>query len=659
MGCCADCAFAHPQKTSFMRMKAEIGKEEKKLCGFVGFAKDKIEPEDGLILSKMMERIAHRGPDDAGMHLDTCIALGFQRLNIVDLSDAGHQPMYNEDGSCVLCFNGEIYNYKELRNRLQKLGYRFHSQTDSEVLLCGYEEYGIEILRQLRGMFAFAIWDARLERLVLARDFFGIKPLYYTQHTGDNALLFGSEIKSFLNYPIFQKELNRDALLPYLTFQYSALEETFFKGVFKLKPAHFLIYERGKVEVRPYWDFRFRTIDRTLKEHIKEIQRAMQDSIQCHQQGDVPVGAFLSGGVDSSYVAALSQVKKTFSVGFAQDQFDETELAADLSSHLGAVHYKKLLSPEACFDALPDIQYYMDEPAANPSAVPLYFLAQLASKKVKVALSGEGADELFGGYQGYQISDWMRRYRRLPFPLWRGIYHVSKWMPQVHVFDFLTRGGRRVEEQFIGQAKIFEEADAKRLLKPDYQNGPQIKDVTEHIYQGAWGQDDLTKMQYLDLKLWLPNDILLKADKMSMAHSLELRVPLLDRELLRAATGLPSSYRINKCAFRLAAGELLPLSWANRSKVGFPVPLRHWLREEPYYQSVKASFESDLAREFFHVEELISLLDNHYYVRAENGRKIWTVYVFLTWYRRFFEEAQGKNDRLHIASHKPATIGAR
>lgn len=617
------------------------------MCGFVGFTHIEIDDSGREILRKMTDTIAHRGPDSDGYFSDTAVSLGFRRLSIIDLSDEGRQPMYNETGEIVLVFNGEIYNYQELREALIAKGYHFQSHTDSEVVLHGYEAYGMDILQRVRGMFAFSIWDSVTRRLILARDFFGIKPLYYTQNTTDGALIFGSEIKAFLPHPGFKKTLNKKALRPYLTFQYSATEETFFEGVYKLPPAHYMVYDvdsGAPPTLQRYWHATYKPVNNSLEDSVQRIREVMEESVAYHRISDVKVGSFLSGGIDSSYITALLKPDKTFSVGFHEYEamFNETHLAKALSEKLELENHRRILTSDDCFDAISDIQYHMDEPQSNPSSVPLYFLAGLAREHVTVVLSGEGADEIFGGYPWYQNSAGIDAYEKLPFGLRRAVGKVAEKLPKNRVTHFLARGGKRVEEKFIGEAKVFSESDALSLLKPAYREGPSVSEITGAVYARVEGEDDVTKMQYLDLHLWLPGDILLKADKMSMAHSLELRVPFLDREVMALASGLSTEQRVNgkgtKYALRRAALEVLPEEWAQRPKLGFPVPIKYWMREEKQYKAIKAVFEHPAAAEFFDAEQLMGYLNAHYEGTHNHGRYIWTVYVFLIWHQRFFPE---------------------
>ena len=609
------------------------------MCGFVGFVSKANNKK--YILKDMLDTIIHRGPDQTGEFINEDVALGFRRLSIIDVTH-GAQPLFNEDKSIALVFNGEIYNYKDLREELIQRGHIFKTDTDSEVLVHSYEEYKEDMVQKLRGMFAFVIFDIKNKKLFGARDHFGIKPFYYTILEGkdEKSFLFGSEIKSFLKHPDFVKELNKDALKPYLTFQYSVLNETFFKGVFKLPPAHYFTYENEKMEIKRYWDINFDEKENILEHYVNEVKHIVNQSVEVHKNSEVPLGSFLSGGVDSSYITSVLMPQKTFSVGFEQDKFNESNLAKDLSNMLEIENLSKIINAEECFNKLDCIQYHMDEPQANPSSIPLYFLSELASEHVTVVLSGEGADELFGGYEWYDETPVMKKYKKVPKPLRKLVAKLVKNKPYFKGKMLMVKGGSDVEDYFIGQAFVFEEDEAKDILNKEYSKSPSIKDITKPIYEKVKDKDDLTKKQYLDLNLWLPGDILLKADKMSMAHSLELRVPFLDKEVMKVAQDIPRDYRVNdentKYVLRKAANEVLPDEWAKREKKGFPVPIREWLKEEKYHRIVKESFESDYAREFFDTTKIVKLLDNHYNGNENNARKIWVIYIFLVWYKRFF-----------------------
>ena len=625
------------------------------MCGFTGFTG--ILDNKNQVLENMMNTIIHRGPDSGGKYTDADIALGFRRLSIIDLKQ-GDQPIFNEDGSKILLFNGEIYNYHSLREALKARGHVFKTMSDSEVLIHGYEEYGTELLGMLRGMFAFVIWDKEKKELFGARDFFGIKPMYYAKMGG--CLLFGSEIKSFLPHPFFKKELNTEALENYLTFQYSVGNDTFFKNVYKLPPAHYFIYKNGEMNIERYWDIEFSADETTdLREWVNKISETFIRSVNAHKIADVEVGSFLSSGVDSSYVAAVADVDKTFTVGFGNDEkYNEIGWAKEFSHAIEKENTSKVITPKEYWDVFPKIQYHMDEPLADPSAVALYFVCNIASKQLKVVLSGEGADEIFGGYNVYSEPDGTL-YDKLPFPIRHAVGKIASLLPAKKGVNFLIRKGMRLEDRFIGNAYIFTPEERKALLK-NSTNAPAPSQLTAPYYERVKDKDDVTKMQYLDLHMWMAGDILLKADKMSMANSLELRVPFLDKEVMALAQRIPTRYRvtrkkktettnyITKYAMRLAAKKDTPPQTAKtaaKKKLGFPVPIRVWLKEDKYYSMVRRAFTSKPARKYFHVSRIVKLLDDHRDGKADNSRKIWTIYTFLVWYNVFFGESEfiGKN----------------
>lgn len=618
------------------------------MCGIVGFTN--FVDDSNKIIGEMMDRIRHRGPDAEGKYVDDKIALGHRRLSIIDVSSSGDQPIFNEDGSMVIVFNGEIYNYREIREKLVEAGHKFRTNTDTEVLIHGYEEYGEKLLNMLRGMFAFIIWDKNKQEIFGARDFFGIKPLYYA--IMGKTLMFGSEIKSFLAHPHFRKELNTTALENYLTFQYSPTKETFFKNVYKLLPAHYFICKGGKMQIKRYWDVNFSTDEKPeLDEWVNRISDTFRDSVNAHKIADVEVGSFLSSGVDSSYVAAVADVDKTFTVGFGNDEkYNEIGWAKNFSKAIGKENTSKVITPEEYWGSLEKIQYHMDEPLADPSAVALYFVCSIASEKLKVVLSGEGADEIFGGYNVYSDPDGTL-YDKIPMSIRHAVGTVAEKLPAHRGVNFFVRKGKTVEERFIGNAYMFTPEQRKEILKINT-DAPAPAEITKTYYSRVKNQDDVTKMQYLDLHLWLMGDILLKADKMSMANSLELRVPFLDREIMSLAEKIPVRYRvthdkgtaetkyITKYAMRLAAKKDTPEQTAKtaaKKKLGFPVPIRVWLKEDKYYNIVRRAFESESSQMFFNTAPLIKLLDDHRDGKADNSRKIWTVFIFLVWYKVYFE----------------------
>ena len=621
------------------------------MCGFVGFTN--CIDDSNKALENMMNRIIHRGPDSGGSYIDGDIALGFRRLSIIDL-EQGDQPILNEDSSKILLFNGEIYNFRSIRKKLVEAGHIFNTKTDSEVLLHGYEEYGKNLLNMLRGMFAFVIWDKNTKELFGARDFFGIKPLYYS--LSGKSFLFGSEIKSFLPHPHFKKELNTAALENYLTFQYSPQTECFFKNVYKLPAAHCFTYKNGELNIERYWEIKFEADEKPdLESWVNKISDTFHDSVEAHKIADVEVGSFLSSGVDSSYVAAVADVDKTFTVGFGKDEkYNEIGWAKEFSKAIGKENTSKVISPEEYWSSLEKIQYHMDEPLADPAAVALYFVCNIASQKLKVVLSGEGADEIFGGYNVYSEPDGTF-YDKLPKGLKRGIGNIAGKLPAHRGVNFFIRKGKELEERFIGNAYMFTPEERKQLLKIKT-DAPDPTVITKPFYDKVKDKDEVTKMQYLDLHLWMTGDILLKADKMSMANSLELRVPFLDKEVMAVAEKIPRKYRvthkettdehtkyITKYAMRLAAKKDTPPQTAKtaaKKKLGFPVPIRVWLREDKYYNIVKDKFTGTAARKFFNCDILMKLLDDHKNGKCDNSRKIWTLFIFLVWYGVYFEGSQ-------------------
>lgn len=603
------------------------------MCGFVGFV-DK-EKNKKKIIKDMADMIKHRGPDSDGYFCDENVALGFRRLSIIDLNN-GSQPIYNEDNTKVIVFNGEIYNYEELKTELLKCGHIFKTETDTEVLLHGYEEYREELLPKLRGMFAFVIYDTNSKELFAARDFYGIKPFYY--YKNDDELLFSSEIKSFLAHPNFKKELNLEMLESYLTFQYSVGEDTFFKNVYKLRPGHYLKYKDGSLEIKKYYELKFDEDNtKTVEEWEKGIREHLDDSIKAHKISDVEVGSFLSSGVDSSLIATLSNVDKTFTVGFENKQYSEIDYAKDLSQKINTKNINKIITKKEYFDKISDIMYYMDEPLADPSCIALYFVANIASQNVKVALSGEGADEIFGGYNIYAEPYTWAWYYKIPYPIRKLIGSCASIFKHKRGINFLIRRGQKLEDRYVGNAFIFNNKEVKKILsyKP-YKKGYQ--EFTKEYYDKVKDKDDVTKMQYIDFNFWLIGDILLKADKMSMANSLEVRVPYLDRIVIDYARHIPTKYKVDKNTtkkcFRRVASEVLEDKVSSKKKLGFPVPIRNWIKEDDIYNKIKLRFLE--AGEFFNTKEIVKLLDDHRNNKYDNSRKIWTIYIFLIWYDRYF-----------------------
>lgn len=608
------------------------------MCGIVGLIDKNNKNTKKKIIKNMADKIIHRGPDAEGYFVDDYIALGHRRLSIIDLK-GGDQPLYNETKDIALIFNGEIYNYKTIREDLINKGHKFKTNTDSEVIVHGYEEYGCELFKKLRGMFAILIYDSKNKIVVGARDHFGIKPFYY--YKNDDIYLFGSEIKSFLEHPEFKKEVNKKALKMYLVFQYSIYEETFFKNVYKLKPGHYFVIKDNKMKITKYFEVSFDKGNNSYNEYRKELKDALEESIHAYQiSSDVEVGSYLSGGVDSSYVAAVAKPDKTFSVGFKTEGFDETEKAQELSKELGIKNKRKYVTPEDFFDTLPTIQYFTDEPHANLSTVPLFFLSDLASKDVKVVLSGEGADEFFGGYPEYNDPLSVRMYAKIPSILKKPFAALIKPLPHFPGKNTLVKYSKPFYERYIGHAFVMDENEANQILCKDLKDNVTLKDILYPYYKKVKDKDELTKKMYFDFNFWLPQDILLKADKMSMAHSLELRVPLLDQDLFKTSSKVPSKYQVKdkqtKYMFRDIALEKLPEDWAKRRKLGFPVPFSKWIREDKFYKKVREMFNEEFVSEFFDKDFINKLLTDHYNNKVNNGRKIYNIYIFLIWYKVYF-----------------------
>ncbi len=640
------------------------------MCGICGFieqtrtplhiSQEEILPPSGSastqdqILEHMMATLVHRGPDQGQTWTSRHAALGFRRLSIIDI-ESGMQPLTNETGDKVLVFNGEIYNYQELRRELTAAGHRFSTQGDSEVLIHGYEEWGEHLTNHLRGMFAFAIWDETSRQIYAARDFFGIKPFYYALING--TFVFASEIKSILAYPGYEKKLNEEALEQYLSFQYSVLDETFFQGIYQLRPGHFLKFRQDTVvlELRRYFTPELTPqlshapdkdadAESLCREALKEqLDNAIQESVHTHMIADVEVGTFLSGGVDSSLIAAEFTGDKSFTVGFGSDpsRYNEVPLAQELSEELGLEHNGKRISEREFWDAVPEVLYYMDEPFGDPSAVALYFVSREAARKVRVVVSGEGSDEFFGGYRIYCEPNALRGYQKLPLSLRKALATLASHLPNMKGRSFLIRGSKTVEERYIGNVNLFTEKERKRLLKIRTRALSPQK-LLEEDYRDSRHLDDASRMQYIDLLHWLPGDILRKADRMSMAHSLEVRVPYLDRKVFEAARSLPSVCKqkgqVSKELFRQVAARHLPWDTSQRKKLGFPVPLGAFLGSAMGKEKLAEAFSSPAAKKYFQPEALKELLDGKGCGQGRTNYKIWTIYAFLTWYKIYFPE---------------------
>ena len=613
------------------------------MCGFVGCMHKNSEKSNTVINNKIKEMnslITHRGPDDEGYFSDEYVNFGFKRLSIIDI-ESGSQPLSYENEQYWIIFNGEIYNYIELREELVKKGYEFSTESDTEVIIALYSDIKEQVVLKLRGMFSFVIWDKVEQKLFGARDHFGIKPFFYTEQ--ENITYFASEKKSILM--AINENLDPESLQHYLSFQYVPEPNTMTKQIKKLEPGHYFTKKpNGKMTIRSYWRPQFHPMNLSESELTKEIREVLINSVNVHMRSDVPVGSFLSGGIDSSFIVSLAkQVNpniKTFSVGFERDGYSEVDVAKETAQALGLENISYIISPEEFLAELPKIIWHMDDPLADPAAIPLYFVAREARKHVKVVLSGEGADELFGGYNIYREPHSLRMFNYIPNPFKNVLKMLSRILPDgVKGKSLLERGVTPLEERYIGNAKMFEEKE-KRLLLTDYKSNLDYTTITRSIYNQSNLYDPVTKMQHLDIHTWLRGDILLKADKMTMAHSLELRVPFLDKEVFNVASKINSNQKIGnnttKYILRKASEGIVPDHVLNRKKLGFPVPIRHWLKEELYDWAVDL-IQFSQTDYLFNKHEIFSLLEEHVANKRDNSRKLWTILIFMVWHQVFLE----------------------
>lgn len=603
------------------------------MCGIVGLVTKK-EKENTIKL--MSDRIKHRGPDGDGYFIDGDVALGHRRLSIIDLS-TGDQPMFNEDGSVVTVFNGEIYNYQELKEELIALGHDFKTKSDTEVLVHGYEEWHTDLPKHLRGMFAFAIYDKNKNEVFLARDNFGIKPLYFAKM--NDTFVFASEIKAFLDVPDFEKVFNESILETYLEFSFVPTNETFFKGVHRLDAGCSLLYKDGEIKLNKYFKLDFKEENMSFEDAVKNISDVMKDSVEKHLIADVEVGSFLSSGIDSSYIVSLAKPDKTYTVGYENKKYDETMYAKDLAEKLGIKNESKIITKEEYLENISKIMYHLDEPTSDPAAISLYFVAKLASKDLKVVLSGEGADEFFGGYNYYREEVDYKFYNKLPFCIRHAIGKVASIFPEGRGFNFLVRRGEKLENSYIGVNRNFSSKMAKKVLKNNYEL--KAIDVTKDVYNEFKNYSNIDKMQAIDINFWLMKDILLKADRMTMASSIEGRVPFIDKEVFKVASHLPFDYKVTKentkVALRAAAKEVIPTEAYKKKKLGFPVPVREWIKEGDFKEEVEKTLNSDVANKYFNTKIINKMFEEHVNGKKDNYRKIWTIYTFIKWYQVFFE----------------------
>ena len=603
------------------------------MCGINGIVSKKKKEEKEKFIHKMNDKIVHRGPNAEGIYVDDYVALGHRRLSIIDLA-GGNQPIYNEDKSILVVFNGEIYNYQELRKELGN--HQFETNSDTEVLVHGYEEWGVELLSKLRGMFAFCIYDKEQKKLLIARDHFGVKPLYYYKKNG--VFLFGSEIKSFLVHPKFEKELNQEMLGAYLTFSFTPGEKTFFKDVYKLAPGHYMMVDAQSLEyeIDSYFKLEFSNTSDSYEKVVDEISRAMQDSVEHHLISDVEVGSFLSSGIDSSYLVSMARPNKTYTVGYENKKYSEIEYARDLTERLGIQNISSKISKKEYMEAISDVYYHMDEPTTDACSIAVYFLSKLASRDVKVVLSGEGADEFFGGYNSYDDHP----YTKLPLWIRKSVAAVCKILPKNRYTRYLIRRGKSLEESYVSINRNFYDDELDDILK--FKDYLKNKDILKDTYLEFQNESELNKKLAIDIRYWLADNILLIVDKMTMAFSIESRVPFTDIQVFELARKLPQHYkvrdRVTKVALRDAAKRDIPNESYKKKKLGFPVPIREWIKEEDFYEEIKSTFELEIVDKLFQKKSIMKLLEDHKNGVRDNYRKVWAIYSFLKWYQVFFLE---------------------
>jgi asparagine synthase (glutamine-hydrolysing) len=630
------------------------------MCGIAGLVyTDPSHPVDTGLITRMTGAMIHRGPDAGGLHLFRGAGLGHRRLSIIDLA-GGDQPIFNEDRSKAVVLNGEIYNFQELRARLEAKGHTFATRSDTEVIVHAYEEYGVECVSELRGMFAFALWDARARRLLLARDRCGKKPLYYA-HDGER-LCFASELKALLQDPGLKRSINLEALDDYLSLGHIQAPTTIFQGITQLPPASSLIWENGSVRIAEYWDVpQGGIVQRSEAETVEAFADVFSDAVRVRMVADVPLGAFLSGGVDSSAVVeAMSRLSahpiKTTSVGFIERSFSELDHARAVAEVVRSDHREIMVRPDAAA-ILPKLVWHLDEPFADSSALPTYYVSKAARERVTVALSGDGGDEIFAGYQRrYGLNRWESRLRRwLPTALREGLlgplgarWPKAAWLPRPLRAGYVLQNlATSFERAYFADLSVFRHEQKAALVSPELRaewRGHDPFDSFARHFDRVRGLDPLSRLLYVDLKTWLANDILVKVDRMSMANSLEVRSPLLDHKVIEfAATVAPDlKYRgsTSKYLLKKYLEGRVPRSVIYRQKQGFEIPLANWLRGE------LREIASDLLlsprsvmRGYLRQEEVQTLWREHQEQRRDHATKLWSLMVLELWHREYVDQA--------------------
>jgi len=629
------------------------------MCGIYGYLSSK-RSIDPRILRSMGDTLRHRGPDDEGEMIgedgDLCVGFGHQRLSIIDLSPAGRQPMSNEDGSIWITYNGEIYNFIALRAELERKGHRFKSSSDTEVVIHLYEELGIRCLEKMNGMFAFALWDRHKKTLILARDRIGKKPLHYT--LSNEGIVFASELKALLTHPGVSREIDLKSLNRYLTYEYVPAPDSIFKSIKKLEPGHYLLYRQGSTEMVQYWDIPLTDNPmgyKTEAEYVEDLRERLANAVKSRLVADVPVGLFLSGGVDSSLIAALAMRAnpklECFSIGFDEPSFDESRYARQVARVLNAQHQLMIFSTREMLDTIHNLPDILDEPLADASILPTYLLSKFASQKVKVALSGDGGDELFAGYPTYQAHKLITYYDSLPAFLKSALRTIASHLPVSHnnistefkLKQFLKGAGVASEIRFFIWMGAFTDAEKKGLLSDEVKSELRSHNTYEHIFNYISKSKltkDMERILYLSMKLYLQDDLLVKVDRTSMANSLEVRCPLLDYEFIEFACSLPMFYKLNglktKYLFKKAAMGLLPASIINRPKKGFGIPISRWLCGELKDLMMNHLNQQTIERQgLFDWPYISGLMDAHLSRRADHRKLLWPLIVFQIWYARF------------------------
>lgn len=605
-------------------------------------------------LERSLPCMRHRGPDAAGTWHDGDAAFGFNRLSIIDLEHS-HQPLRwgpeDEPDRYAMTFNGEIYNYVELREELKGLGYTFHTEGDGEPIVVGYHHWGKDVVNHLRGMFGIVIWDTHTKTMFAARDQFGIKPLYYA--TTEAGTVFASEMKCILEMADeigLELNLDRRAIEHYVDLQYVPEPESLHANIRRVESGCTVTLRPGEdVVAERYFKPRFpvQQVKQGEEQQLfNRIAEALEDSVAKHMRADVTVGSFLSGGIDSTAIATLAKRHNpdllTFTTGFEREGYSEVDVAAESAEAIGVEHIVKIVSPEEYAESIPKIMWYLDNPVADPSLVPLYFVAQEARKHVKVVLSGEGADELFGGYTIYKEPLSLAPFEKIPSPLRRGLGKLSQVLPEgMKGKSLLNRGSMTMEERYYGNARSFNFEQMQRVI-PWAKREWDHREVTAPIYAQSEDFDPVARMQHLDLFTWMRGDILVKADKINMANSLELRVPFLDKEVFKVAESIPYDLKIShgttKYALRKAMEQIVPAHVLHRKKLGFPVPMRHWLAGDELYGWAQDTINESQTEDIFNKKEVLEMLKEHRDGVSDHSRRLWTVLSFMIWHGIFVEK---------------------